>query len=540
LAKSRSVQSIVNAFPEWSNVRSDEQSIGFQLLNTTGKTLDYLYKQLNKVNSNFFLNTAAISDIDLYYKLQLPMEYEFTKEDDDNTEFFYLAPTVSGYVDDNRYAVTIAENNNIETFWYQAYPTRLSLSETNSFDHFIVSGYINDSPLLVSGITTHLTNRLTVKIEDGTSFIGITDNGDGRQGVVYIEGKDRNNQEITEELFFIYNNTFKTINEFSEVTTSGVKVYGIEDPDTTIITVTSASFNQEDYILGYSELDENVNGNNINMFWAIGSGTQAGQYTLDLKVYNTDDIGLRLDGFTSKQTILQQELLDTSSNRIIPLDLTIEPFSDRLWVVDSGNLYIYNDELPYPVLKDLLDKKQYHAECVIQPNTYYAVLGDEIELDYLWKRQTQGIVYHRVWVTYPDGNTYSLENGIAITYHTDSSSWIYGEPQSRKIRPSEFYTLDQYGDYVYSLEVKYTDQTKSLDKRVVSVVYKIPEIQFSLSDLGITTTARGIDFDSEYNLWILDIAGVKYKIDRHYDNMMVDFERKVLYFREPYTRVDVF
>jgi hypothetical protein len=28
------------------------------------------------------------------------MEYEFTKEDDDNTEFFYLAPTVSGYVDD--------------------------------------------------------------------------------------------------------------------------------------------------------------------------------------------------------------------------------------------------------------------------------------------------------------------------------------------------------------------------------------------------------------------------------------------------------
>jgi hypothetical protein len=392
----------------------------------------------------------------------------------------------------------------------------------------------------VSGITTHLTNRLTVKIEDGTSFIGITDNGDGRQGVVYIEGKDRNNQEITEELFFIYNNTFKTINEFSEVTTSGVKVYGIEDPDTTIITVTSASFNQEDYILGYSELDENVNGNNINMFWAIGSGTQAGQYTLDLKVYNTDDIGLRLDGFTSKQTILQQELLDTSSNRIIPLDLTIEPFSDRLWVVDSGNLYIYNDELPYPVLKDLLDKKQYHAECVIQPNTYYAVLGDEIELDYLWKRQTQGIVYHRVWVTYPDGNTYSLENGIAITYHTDSSSWIYGEPQSRKIRPSEFYTLDQYGDYVYSLEVKYTDQTKSLDKRVVSVVYKIPEIQFSLSDLGITTTARGIDFDSEYNLWILDIAGVKYKIDRHYDNMMVDFERKVLYFREPYTRVDVF
>ena len=100
MAKSRSVQSIVNAFPEWSNVRSDEQSIGFQLLNTTGKTLDYLYKQLNKVNSNFFLNTAAISDIDLYYKLQLPMEYEFTKEDDDNTEFFYLAPTVSGYVDD--------------------------------------------------------------------------------------------------------------------------------------------------------------------------------------------------------------------------------------------------------------------------------------------------------------------------------------------------------------------------------------------------------------------------------------------------------
>ena len=540
MAKSRSVQSIVNTFPQWANIRSDEQSIGFQLLNTIGKNLDYLYKQLNKVNSNYFLNTAAISDIDIYYKLQLSADYEFTKEDDDNTEYFYTPPTVSGYIDDSVYAVTIADNNNVENFWYQAYPTRLSLSETNLYDHFIVSGYANDSPLLSSGVTTHLTNRLSIKIDNGTSFIGITDNGDGRQGVVYITGKDRNNQEITEELFFLYNSTTLTINEFSEVATSGVKVYGIEDPDTTTIEVASASFNEDDYFVLYPELDENVEGNSVNMFWAIGSGTQAGQYTLDLKVYDTDDITLRMDGFTSKQTILQQELLNTSSSRIVPLDLSIEPFSDRLWVVDSGNLYVYNDELPYPVFKDILDKKQYHAESVIEPNTYYAVLGDEVELNYIWKRQVQGLVYHRVWVTYPDGNTYSLEDGVAVTYHTDSTSWIYGEPQARKIRPSEYYTLDQYGDYVYSLEVKYTDQTKSLDKRVISVVYKTPEVQFYLPDLGITTTARGIDFDSEYNLWVLDVSGVKYKINRHYDNMMIDFQRKILYFREPYTRVDVF
>lgn len=539
MAKARSTQSIVNSFPRWSNTRSDEQSVGFQLLNSAGTSLDYLLKQLEKISNNYYLPTAVISDIDIYYKFNLNYDYEFTKEDNDNTEFIFTPPTVSGHIGSNIYEVTIADKNNIETFWYNTYPTRISLGDTVVEDHFIASGYLIDSPLLSSGISTHITNQLTVKIDNGSSFIKVADIGIPSRGLVYITGKDRDYQDITEELVFIQNDTVKTLNEFSEVATSGINVYGIDDPETTTIHIASAAFNQDDYFIGYSYLDENVEGNASDLFWALGSGTQTNQYTLDLKTYDIDDIGLRTEGYTSKSAILQQELLNTLDSNIVPLDIAVEPFSDRLWIVDSGTLYLYKNELPYTSLKDL-DGKNYHADSVIEPNSYYALLGDTIELNYIWKRQVNGFVCHRAWVIYPDGTKYSLENGSEITYHTDISSWIYGEPYSRVIRPSEYYTLSQRGDYIYCLEVKYTDDTKSLDKRIISVISKSPEKEFLLSDIGITTTAQGIDFDSEYNLWLCDASGVKYKINRHYDNMMIDFKRKIIYFREPYDRVDVF
>ena len=536
--KARSTQSIVNSFPGWSNIRQDEQSIGQQFMNSVGVKLDDIRKQLARLSDNYYLSTSIISDIDVYYKVQLPDTYTFTKDDDDDTDFIYTPPSVSGLADLTKYPVVIADNNDIETFWYIPAPDRISLEDTVEDDHFIASGYVGSSPfspLLASGL--HIANHITVTVDGGTEFVGTYDNGLVRRGLVQIQGFTREGTPITEELIFVHNDTQRTLHEFSKVIASGLRIYGIEDRDVATISFTSANFNSDDYAVFY-ELDETTDGDDMPLFWALGSGVDEPIKTLDLRKYQTDDLELRLEGFTSKDTIIQQELLNASGVNIIPQDLTVEPHSDNLWVVDSGTLYVYDNALPYPNMS-LLEGKDYHANAVLESSSYYVVLGEEIGLDYIWRRPIQGMVAHRAWVIKPDGTKKSLEDGSEVTYHTDRSSWVFGEPRRRKIRNTEFYTLDQRGDWVFCLESRYTDDSQSIDKRIVTVASKQPRAQFSLESLGITT-AQGIDFDSEYNLWILNASGVKYQINRHYDRMLVDFDRKILYFKEPYDQVYIY
>jgi len=201
-------------------------------------------------------------------------------------------------------------------------------------------------------------------------------------------------------------------------------------------------------------------------------------------------------------------------------------------------VYIYNTDIPYPDMSKL-HGKQYDAPSVIEPSSYWVIVGEEVEINYIWRRPTQSFVRHRAWVTKPDGTKRSLEEGMEVPYHTDNTSWIFGEPHGRAIRPSEVFTLDQRGDYVFSLECFYGDDTSSVDKRIVSTLYKTPEASFSLWDLGFRVPIVGIDIDSEYKIWLLDSNNFKHEITPHYDKMIIDFKRKRIYFRERYDQIKV-
>lgn len=539
--KGRSTQSLVNTFPPWANIRVDEQSLGFQFLNAIGKSFDDLYKQMDKIGKNYYLPTSVISDIDVFYRFALPGNYEFEKEDDDNTEFVYTPPTVSGVIDDINYTIQVAEKNNIETFWYTPAPDRISLQQISSGEHLLASGYFKqvlfNPDASLSGYL-HIPNKITVEVNNGISFVGLQDNNVVRKTMVQIEGLTREGAKVTEELIFVHNETQQTLHEFKYIIDSGLKVFGAADSSVTTIKFSSANFNATDYAINY-ELDHTLYHEDMPLFWALGSGITSATQTLDLKKYDIDDLELRMEGFTTKHTIIQQELRNTIGSGIIPCDLAVEPNSDNIWVVDSGSLYLYNAAMPFPNI-NILQGKEYNAMSIIEPNTYYAVINEEIELNYIWRRPVTGFVCHRIWVQKPDGTKKSLEDGVEVTYHTDSTSWIYGEPIKRKIRNTEFYTLDQYGDYLYTLEVRYTDETTSIDKRIISVLYQDARAEFSLSEIGIPTTISGIDIDSENKLWVMDVSGVKYQLNKHYDRMLVDFKRKLLYFREPYDQIRIF
>lgn len=536
--KGRSTQSLVNSYPLWANIRRDEQSLGYQFLNATGQVFDDLREQLQRVSDNFYLSTSVINDIDTFYSFKLPTSYTFVKQDTDGTDLPYTPPTISGHRNGSYFPVTVPGSNDIETFWYETVPTDLSVAATTGMSHVLVNDIIQHSPFTPATPSgwCHIPNQLTIKLSGGETYLMLESNNLLSKGLVQVHGLTRTGQEVTEELVFLFDETQKTLHEYQQIYPSGIKVYGV-DPVTADIQVSSADFQSEDIALEYS-LDVDVEDHDTPLFWALGSGT-TGASTLDLKTYMSNSLELRIEGFTDKQVLLQQELLDSNNNPITAIDLAIEPRTSHVWIVDSDNLYIYGGLFPYPETNQL-SKKQFDAACVIEPSSYWAVPGDEIQIDYIWAKPTNGILAHRAYVKKPDGNLFSLENGSEVTYHIDNSSWIYGEPNARELRTSEFYTLNQIGDYVYTLEAKYSDGTSSIDQRIVTSQSITPIASYSRTSIGIPNPIVGIDFDSEYKLWVLDNTGTKYQLNRFYDHVLIDFAKGVLYFRERYDQIRVF
>jgi len=542
--KGRSTQSLANTFPPWSNVRADEQSLGFQLLNAAGKHMDDLHKQRSHIEDNLYLTTSIISDIDVYYRYKLPGTWDFSKEDDDDTEFTFTPPVVSGYYDTTAVRVEVADDNDIESFWYNLQPNRLSLNTTASGEHVLASGHFGEVRFKLPADTSDISgvlyapNQLTITVDNGTDFVGLDDHNNVRRMLIQVEGETREGAAVTEEIAFVHNETIQTDHDFRSISDYGLRAFGANEPVSTSIIFKSANFNAEDYQINY-ELDSTIYDDDMPLFWALGSGVTSSTPTLDLNKYDIDDLELRMEGFTTKHSILQQELQSTVGDSITPLDLAVEPHSDRIWVVTSGMLYVYNARMPYPDTSQLSDK-DYSAASVIEPNTYYVVINEEVELNYVWRRPTTGMVAHRAWVVKPDGTQKSLEEGSEVVYHTDRSSWVFDEPVKRIMRATEFYTLDQYGDWVFYLETTYTDETTSIDKRIVSVLSQQALAEYNLTTLGLTTSVMGVDFDSEDKLWVLDTDGFKHQLDRHWDRMLVDFNKKILYFHENYDKVRIF
>lgn len=535
--KAISTQSLVNSYPKWSKTRNDEQSIGYQFLNSIGGSLDDLIQQSAIIGDNYFLSSANVRDIDLYYRFRLPGDYEFTKEDNDNTELIYTPPIVSGILNSVQYAIEIAEDNNIESFWYTAVPDRISLGEVVSGQYLIASGFAYLSPLSslpVSGVI-YPPNKLSITLTSGEQFVYIDDDNRPHGALIQITGESRAGVSITEEISFVENETIKTQHDFSRY--DETKILDVRNLESTFVTITSANFQQEDYPTAYN-FSVDLDKEDQELFWAIGSGYSTNS-TLDLKRHELNDVLLRAQGFDKKYPILRQDLLNIDENIIQAVDLSVEARSDNLWVVDSGILYLYSADLPYQDCT-LLINKDYDAPSVIEPNSYLVLLGEEVQLDYIWARPVQGFIRHRISVIKPDGNKYSIEDGAFVTFHTDSESWIFGEPRERSIRPTDFFTLDQRGNWVFILEAKYTDDTTSIDKRIITVASQIAKAQFDLRGIGIPHAIQGIDFDSENKMWVLDSTGGRYEIKRHYDNMLVDFSKKILYFRESYDQIRVY
>lgn len=523
-------QQMVNSFPAWSSARRDEQSLAYQTINTVALNLEDMQKQLITGSKNHYLGTVNLDEIDLVHRYELAADTEFTKVDNDPGSFEIVTPTVSGRLGAQWFELELASNNDIETFWYKSIPTRYSSTVTISGDscEVLAAVTVSGSPVKTFDNKPHMQGHVYVTVADGSKFLKVENNNVIR-GTVILEGTTRKDTEETEAMVFLYNDTKRTNKEWEEF--SAVRVYGIDDDDTATIAISSCNFNNGPY-LDFYNLATSEGDNKIDTFWDVGVSA-SGVSVLQEQQFVTDDFNnLVLAQITDKQTIRETELLTVSGVTLgTPLDMAVQPFSDRVWVVTSDTLYVYDTERYYPDMAKMT-KKQYDSYVRIDVDGYHKVRGDQVEVTYRLVRPVKEVAKHRVSIERPDGTKWAVISGSQVPLTATLDYWEFGSINETLLRNPDIFELGQLGDYIFTLETVFGDNTRNIDQRIVSV-----ESKRALAEFDLTMDAVGVMFDSDHKLWILDSGGVHHRIDLATDVMLIDVENKILFLHEEYEEI---
>lgn len=537
MKKSTVTQELVNLFPSWSKIRYNQQSIGFQYLNTIAKPLEKMEKELARAAANAFLTTANISELDQLHRIQLPVDYEFTDDNDDPLVYSPTPPTVSGEQDGTWHTVSITEENDIEAFWYNSVPTRVSLDtvvsgEEDELLSWTTSGLVEEGEYAHHLADTEMGGHMWVEAVGGVQYL-TEEEGELSRGKIVIQGETRKGLLEEEVMIFPWDMKQPTQKEWKVI--HNISAYDMED--TVDITVRSADFNGGPYMdrwnIRYSQ-----NRRKIDEFWDLG--LIGSVPTLDRIEYITDEWQQMILGFSNKDTKESWELLDDGLATVEGVDLALQPWSDYGWVVtEAGMLYCYDLNETTVSGVELLKSSTPGAHVQFEIEDYSVIRGEEIVAIPWHARPLKEIQKYKIWYQQPDGQKFGLLNNVAVPYTSDFEVKVTeGTPLTRTVENVVTVDANQLGEYLLVIEVTFVDGEEQQARALVSVNYKTPEATFDLSSI-ITDDIEGIDFDSDHRMWIKTTLGDYYRLNLHKDLMLIDYDNKQIYFIEEYEEVYV-
>jgi len=529
MKKSVIAQELVNIYPPNARVRTDDQSVGYQFMNAFAKPMEDLEKQLKKGLANAHLFSANLDEIDLTHRVILPETFDFDEDNSDIAGSTYISPAVSGYVDSEWYSISLAENNDVESFWYTSVPNRATLAETASGVNHELLSFTTDGSI-ASGLWEHHlgAGAIYVTAEGDAKYLETVED-ELRRAKVALWGINRQGQEDTETIIFPWPMRQRSIKEWKELTK--VETFDIEDG--VQITVKSGDFGEDDY-QDFWGLRYSKNRNKVDDFWGLGSLGDAS--TLERIGHVSDEWQQYVLGFTEKEAKEAWELLDESDLPVSGVDLALQPFSDNAWVATaSGLIHCYSADSEMASDLDLIKSRTpgSHVQIDIEPK--WLLLGEDIDFVPWHARPVQEIVKYRIWYQTPSGTRYGLLDGSPVAF--DSNFWVVGRQLKRTIADLQTITASERGEYLLALEAVFDDESEHIEKVLVTVNYKNPKGTIDISSF-VTDPIIGIDFDSDQAMWV-QTADKYYKIALHTDIMLIDYTNKILYFKEPYDEVAV-
>jgi hypothetical protein len=524
---------MANRAPEESHLRKAPYSVGQQILNPTGASIQETTQQLVEERLNMFLPSADINLLDRLYTVQLGIGMSFDYTEGTDGMPIYDVPTVYADIGGTEYQLTIAKHNDLESLHYQALPSRIEDGEESY-------SYTEVIPQTAVGSLSTVTPASLVF--SGHLYITIRNNSTweyrGRTKIyfpkVYIAGTTRKGTSVEECIPARYNGTFKTVNQWSAVESVFVSYMD----DTAEITVEVLPFDQE------SALDNRnlvVYKNDIESRRFFRLGTQAWGSTLISEGF-TVDMAIVQAGVDTKDTEYEIELLDESSQNISLVGAAWKPNTNYMFAADNTNLYIYDTRLPYPNLTGL------QAE---SPDTKMDLWSDR----WVYVRDSVAVVntdtldvssipwQFRWTLKEPDG-TISYLGADGSKWPTTVNAWIWNQMWEQgdwKEQRMEV-LLDQTGVYILTLECLYSDPEypNNDSTKTTRFLMYVPAIQPEAT-LPLPTAlqdASGIMFDSDGKLWFLVDSDLCLS-NIFYDYFLVDYERKTVFLRENYSSVRV-
>jgi hypothetical protein len=543
--RTRVTQELTNCAPSWSRISTDDQSVGFQLFNALGTSLSDVDKQLFKMGKNQYLSTANLDEPDLSYLVKLPKDFIFTSVGSDFSNLQYTPPTVIGTLeDDSTVSVTEPDSNDIQGFWYNALPNRVTIDDTlDVIDFSLLSQAANLFPS-VTTLTHHLASisgggKLWIDVSGGNQYLtkdSVTNTLN--RATIVLTGITRKGTSEVETLIFAWDEKRQTQKEWRYITE--IQVFNFEP--TVTISVSSGDFNKEPY-LSFFNLRYSPNRRKIDEFWQLNeitNGIYSPGTSLALVGFITDEWEQLIGGLSGKEVKEEWELLDENNLPIIAADMTIQPFTDRTWVIaNNKKLYCYDLEESTIENIELIKDRTFGPDVKIEMPIRRVLVGEEIVFSIIHQRPVQEIASYRVWYQDPNGNKYGLLNGNPVSFSSDFS--VSFPALQRLVQNETYITTSIRGDYLLVLEVTFLDGTTQTDKVIFSTNQKNALSSLDLSSL-ISEDVIGLDFDSDQKLWVLanGAYGNKYyQINFHYDIMLIDYTNKVIYFREKYTNVDI-
>ena len=518
-----------NTFPEWTRIRTDDQSIGFRLFNSLSRPLDKMERSLFIAGKNTHLVTANLDEVDITYRINLPTTFSFQQDNTDPGFTSYLVPTVIGNPDTDMYTVSSVPSNTLEEFWYQALPNRYSINTTvTGVNHILTTITSDDSPFEVT-LNHHLGGgKVYIEASGGTEYISVEDNIVYR-GRVIIQGLTRKGTEEQDVIVFPWDMKQQSNKEFETIT--NIKILDVE-PGVTF-NFYSADFANGPYIDQFN-LAFSTGRRKIDQFWNLG--TVASGQSLDLIQYTSDAWEDLLIGLTDQEIVQSWELLDNNNTAISGIDIALQPFTERAWLVtEDAKLYCFDlaDSLVSGV--ELLKEKSFGSHVQFDYNSRYLTRGETFSFTPTHRRAIKEISKYRIWFQKPDGTKYGLLDGDSVAY--SSNFWVIDQQLQSPVTDRIHLILDQLGEYLFVIETIFIDGEEQNERIIVQTCFKKPIAELDLST-SIPYTISGIDFDTDQRMWVI-ANDTYYQINLHSDVMLIYYDNKVIYFKENYDNVDV-
>ena len=520
---------LANRFPLWSDGRLKKYSWLQQFLNPMGLALENIYKQLAIGAKNYYAATSNLDEIDVVYKINLPRNFNFSINDRDLANPIHIPPIVKGIIGTTEISIENAANNDVESFWYDAYPTRTQLEgDTTSIATDILPATQLKDLASATINTLPLEGRVSITMTGATEFINLR--RALQRGFVKIAGTTRKGIEETEIIYFITNTTLSSLKEWRRI--DSVTVHGIF-PLTATINITMFAFDVPEVIdplnLFVDEVNEKV------LFPGVECQDYSGS-VLYHKVLAANNLGLIQQGFTEFDIRERAELLDMNDQAIVCNDFAVQPFQDKVFVLADDKLYIFDNKMPYPSLKNLIGKTE-DALMLVETERDNYIRDQIVKINTYRRFPVKRVLKNRWALIKPDGTKVRLgldgtewplaQRGWILNSHSHTFNFIRQRIQ---------YIATEIGTYTVELEVAYHDGTTEIDRTVFNV--NALNARAALDLPTQVQNADGIAFDSDQNLWISK-GDTAYKMQLLTDNMLVDFEKRIIYLHENYDKVIV-